>query len=81
MTPELIETIQICFTITVLLVAAIFGILFYTKTQAGKYLSRIEKHENTIKLLEDEIERLHLYIQKQGYEANQTTEKADKENQ
>ena len=81
MTPELIETIQVCFVVTTLLVAAIFLILFYTKTQAGKYLRRIEKHENTIKLLEDEIERLHLYIQKQGYETDQSAEKADKENQ
>lgn len=81
MTPELIETIQICFVVTILLVAAIFYILFYTKTQVGEYLSRIKKHENTIKLLEDEIERLHLYIQKQGYETDQSAEKNDKENQ
>ena len=79
MTPELIETIQVCFVVTSLLAAGIFVILFYTKTKAGQYLSRIEKHENTIKLLEDEIERLHLYIQKQGYETNQKTEESRKE--
>lgn len=81
MTQDLIEIIQVSIILFVGLICVGAIILFYTKTKAGQYLKRIEKHENTIKLLEDEIERLHLYIQKQGYETDQSTEKADKENQ